>query len=247
MSAVDDAIENSPLYSRDLAPVVAERCTWSLWNLAAVWVGMAVCIPTWLLASYMIRSGLDWVEALTIIFIANVIVTVPMILNGHAGVRYRLPFAVLGRAAFGITGVHGPALVRALVACGWFGVQTWIGGLAIHAMGCVLVGIPLEAGLTPGKFVGFALSLALNVLIIWRGIDSIRRLETIAAPLLLGVGLMLVAWGANEGGGFTTVLRQSAQLEQPTVAYDAQGGLLLAPLRDRSGGGQSRRVPHWIA
>lgn len=235
MAVVDNAIESSPLYSPDLAPVSSERCTWSLWNLAAVWVGMAVCIPTWLLASYMIRSGLGWVEALAIIFIANVIVTVPMILNGHAGVRYRLPFAVLGRAAFGVGGVHGPALVRALVACGWFGIQTWIGGLAIHAMGCVLAGIPVDAGLTPDKFAGFALSLALNVLIIWRGIDSIRRLETLAAPLLLGVGLLLVAWGANEGGGFGAVLGQSAQLEHPTASYDAEGSLLLAPLRDGRG------------
>lgn len=235
MAVVGDAIETSPLYSPDLAPVAAERCTWSVWNLAAVWVGMAVCIPTWLLASYMIRSGLGWMEALAIIFIANVIVTVPMILNGHAGVRYRLPFAVLARAAFGISGVHGPALVRALVACGWFGIQTWIGGLAIHAIGCVLAGVPVDVGLTPGKFVGFALSLALNVLIIWRGIDSIRRLETLAAPLLLGVGLLLVAWGAHEGGGLGTVLRQSAQLERPTVSHDAEGNLLLAPLRHGNG------------
>ncbi len=235
LAGADVAIEGSPLHAADLAPLAEDRCTWSLWDLAAIWVGMAVCIPTWLLASYMIRSGVGWTEALAIIFIANVIVTVPMILNGHAGVRYRLPFAVLGRAAFGVVGIHGPALVRALVACGWFGVQTWVGGLALYGIGCVLAGVPVVAELTPGKFAGFALSLALNLLVIWRGIDSIRRLESLAAPLLLGVGLLLVAWGVNEAGGFGAALKQTAQLERPTASYDAQGGLLLAPLSGRGG------------
>ncbi|MDE0680788.1 MAG: NCS1 family nucleobase:cation symporter-1 [Gammaproteobacteria bacterium] len=228
-------MEESPLYSADLAPAPESRCTWDLWSYAAIWVGMAVCIPTWLLASYMIRNGLDWTEALAIIFAGNLIVTVPMILNGRAGARYRLPFAVLGRAAFGVAGVHGPAMVRALVACGWFGVQTWIGGLAIHAIGCAVGGVPVEAGLTPGKFAGFALSLSLNLIIIWRGIDSIRRVEIWAAPLLLAVGLCLMAWGTAAGGGFSPVLRQGGQLDQPTAAYAADGGVVLAPLRDSRG------------
>lgn len=225
-------MEDSPLYSADLAPAPDDNCTWSLWSYAAIWVGMAVCTPTWLLASYMIRSGLNWTEALAIVFAGNLIVTVPMILNGHAGARYRLPFAVLGRAAFGIAGVHGPAMVRALVACGWFGVQTWIGGLAIHAIGCALGGLPVEAGLTLGKLAGFALSLSLNLIIIWRGIDSIRRVEFWAAPLLLAVGLCLMAWGTAVGGGFSPVLRQGDQFDRPTAAYEAGGGVVLAPLRD---------------
>lgn len=228
-------MEESPLYSADLAPAAESRCTWDLWSYAAIWVGMAVCIPTWLLASYMIRSGLNWTEALAIIFAGNLIVTVPMILNGKAGARYRLPFAVLGRAAFGVAGVHGPAMVRALVACGWFGVQTWIGGLAIHAIGCALSGVPVEAGLTTGKFAGFASSLSLNLIIIWRGIDSIRRVEIWAAPLLLAVGLCLMAWGTAAGGGFSTVLRQGGELDQPTATQEADGSVVLAPLRDARG------------
>ncbi len=233
--ARDSAIEASSLYSPDLAPSPQSRCNWTLWSFVAIWVGMAVCIPTWLLASYMIRSGLSWTEALAIIFAGNLIVTAPMILNGHAGVRYRLPFAVLARAAFGVAGVHGPAMARALVACGWFGIQTWIGGLAIHAIGCALAGVPVEAGLTAGKFAGFALSLSLNLLIIWRGIDSIRRIEMWAAPLLLVIGLCLVAWGVSAGGGFDTVLRQGAQLQRPTATYDSDGNVTLAPLRDSGG------------
>ena len=229
------AIQASPLYSADLAPAPESRCNWTFWSFAAIWVGMAVCIPTWLLASYMIRSGLSWREAIAIVFVGNLLVTAPMILNGHAGVRYRLPFAVLGRAAFGVAGVHGPAMVRALVACGWFGVQTWIGGLAIHAIGCVLAGIPVETGLTPGKFVGFAVSLSLNLFIIWRGVDSIRRLEVWAAPLLIAIGLCMMAWGAAAGGGFDKVLRQGAQLQSPTAFYDPEGSVTLAPLRDADG------------
>jgi NCS1 family nucleobase:cation symporter-1 len=128
-----DDFKSSPLYSEDLAPVPAEKRTWNTWHITALWVGMAVCIPTYLLASYMIRDGLGWVESLLIIGLANVIITIPMVLNGHAGVKYGIPFPVVGRAAFGVSGIHIPSLLRGLVACGWFGVQTWVGGLAIHS------------------------------------------------------------------------------------------------------------------
>ncbi|MCB0767125.1 MAG: cytosine permease, partial [Flavobacteriales bacterium] len=127
-------ITRSPLFSADLAPIPPEKRTWTRWNLAALWVGMAVCIPTYLLASYMMRAGLSWQAALTIIGLANLVITVPMVLNGHAGVKYGIPFPVQGRAAFGTLGVHIPSIVRAIVACGWFGVQTWIGGLAIYSI-----------------------------------------------------------------------------------------------------------------
>ena len=228
-------IEESLLYSPDLAPVPDDRRTWSTWNLAAVWVGMAACIPTYILASYMIRSGLNWVEALTIILVANLIVTVPLTLNGHAGTKYGVPFAVLGRAPFGITGVHVPALVRALVACGWFGIQTWIGGLAIHAIACTLAGVSIDSGLTVGKFVAFGLSWALTLLFIWRGTESIRLLESLAAPVLLAIGLFLVIWGANQAGSFAGVLAQSAQLERPTAQYRDDGGIAVSPLRGIDG------------
>lgn len=227
--------ESSSLYSPDLAPVSDNQRTWNTWNLAAVWVGMAACIPTYVLASFMIKSGLNWIEALTIILVANLIVTVPMTLNGHAGTKYGVPFTVLGRAPFGVAGVHVPALIRALVACGWFGIQAWIGGLAIYAIACTLTGAPIANGLTVGKFLAFGLSWALTLFFIWRGTESIRLLESLAAPVLLGIGLLLVAWGITQSGGFAVVLAQSAQLERPTAQYAADGGIVVSPLRGLDG------------
>ena len=148
-------ITHSPLYSPDLAPIPPEKRTWHKWNLAALWVGMAVCIPTYLLASYMIKSGLSWQAALTIIGLANLVITVPMVLNGHAGVNYGIPFPVQGRAAFGTRGIHIASLLRAIVACGWFGVQTWIGGLAIYSIWNAATGQEGEVALSLGKFICF--------------------------------------------------------------------------------------------
>ena len=210
-------LSSSPLYSEDLAPVPKGKRTWSKWNLAAIWVGMAVCIPTYMLAADMIKSGVSWWIALLIIGLANLIITLPMILNGHAGVKYGIPFPVLGRAAFGTKGIHIASIVRAIVACGWFGIQTWIGGLAIYAIYCVLVGqaIPLE--LTAGKFVSFAIFWLINIFFVWRGTESIRWLEEFSAPILVFIGLLLIGWGTYQAGSFSTVLEQSKQLERPSA------------------------------
>ena len=229
------AMETSPLYSPDLAPTPKVQRTWSTWDIAAIWVGMAACIPTYILASYMIRSGLNWGEALAIIFVANLIVTVPLILNGQAGSKYGLPFAVLGRAPFGVIGVHVPAMARALVACGWFGVQTWIGGLAIHAIACTLVGAPIESGLSAGKFCAFAISWGLTLFFVWRGTESIRQLERLAAPMLLLVGLALMGWASGQAHSPAAILGQSSQLESPTAQYRDDGAVELSPLRELDG------------
>ncbi|MCB1049481.1 MAG: NCS1 family nucleobase:cation symporter-1 [Acidobacteria bacterium] len=224
---------NSDLYSADLAPVEASHKTWNWWHMTAIWIGMAVCIPTYLLASYMIKSGLGWVEALVIIFVANIIVTVPMVLNGKAGVDYGVPFPVLGRAAFGVFGVHIPAIVRAIVACGWFGIQTWIGGLAFYAIGCAALGITPSSGLSLGQFIGFGLFWLVNLYFIWKGTESIRWLESWAAPILLGIGLLLIIWGASGAGGFAKVLDQSAQMQRPAASLQTNGNgidLVLTPL-----------------
>ncbi|WP_298897246.1 NCS1 family nucleobase:cation symporter-1 [uncultured Psychroserpens sp.] len=207
-------VSDSPLYSDDLAPVPSNQRTWSKWHLAAIWVGMAVCIPTYLLASYMIKTGLNWYEALIIIGLANLIITIPMVLNGHAGVKYGVPFPVIGRAAFGTKGVHLASVTRGVIACGWFGVQTWIGGLAIYAIFNAITGSTGELGLSIGKFVGFAIFWFVNMYFIWKGTESIKWLETYSAPILIIMGLILIYWSYSKAEGFSVVLDQSVQLEK---------------------------------
>ena len=171
-------VSKSSLYSEDLAPIPASQRTWSKWNLAAIWVGMAVCIPTYLLASYMIKTGLNWYEALIIIGIANLIITIPMVLNGHAGVKYGIPFPVIGRATFGTKGVHLTAVTRGIIACGWFGIQTWIGGLAIYSIFNALTGSTGALGLSVGKFMGFGIFWIINMYFLWKDTNSIKWLGT---------------------------------------------------------------------
>ncbi len=231
-------ISTSPLYSEDLAPVPPKGRTWNKWNLAAIWVGMAVCIPTYLLASYMIKTGLNWYEALIIIGLANLIITIPMVLNGHAGVKYGIPFPVIGRAAFGIRGVHIASVARGIIACGWFGVQTWIGGLAIYAIFNAITGTPETMGLSFGKFAGFAVFWLINIYFIWKGTESIKWLETYSAPILIVMGLVLIGWGYREAGGFSIVLKQGEQLKKTAAVLeekDHQLFLKLNPLDDKVG------------
>lgn len=194
-------VSGSPLYSADLAPVPRDKRTWNLWNLAALWVGMAVCIPTYILASYMIKSGLSWQASLIIIGLANVMVTIPLALNGHVGVKYGIPFPVFGRASFGINGIHVISILRAIVACGWFGVQTWIGGLAFYAIWNALTGSIGSQDLSFGKFVGFGSFWLINMYFIWKGTESIKWLENLSAPILILIGVALIGWSANKAGG----------------------------------------------
>src|SRR5882757_1511020 len=140
------------LSNADLAPVPPEQRTWNLWNFAALWVSMAACIPTYMLASSLIGGGMNWSQAIFTIFLGNVIVLIPMVLNAHAGTRYGIPFPVFCRAAFGTVGANVPALLRALVACGWFGIQTWIGGNAIYKI--VSLFVPSLATGTPLPVLG---------------------------------------------------------------------------------------------
>lgn len=231
-------VSKSSLYSEDLAPVPASQRTWSKWNLAAIWVGMAVCIPTYLLASYMIKTGLNWYEALIIIGIGNLIITIPMVLNGHAGVKYGIPFPVIGRAAFGTKGVHLTAVTRGIIACGWFGVQTWIGGLAIYSIFNALTGSTGALGLSVGKFMGFGIFWIINMYFIWKGTESIKWLETYSAPILIIMGIALLYWSYAKAGGFSIVLDQSVQLEKTAVHISKDGDsyyLNLNVLKDKKG------------
>ena len=194
----------SALYNEDLAPIPPEKRTWGTYNYASLWVAMSVCIPTYMLASGLIAGGMSWKQAIGTILLGNLIVLAPMILNAHAGTKYGIPFPVYARAAFGVRGANVPALLRAIVACGWFGIQTWIGGQAIYSMLQVLwPAAATHAGVSWMCFFAFWL---LNMLVVWRGIATIKFLEGIGAPFMLGIGLLLLFWITSKAGGLGPVL-----------------------------------------
>jgi NCS1 family nucleobase:cation symporter-1 len=204
-------------WSPDLAPIPAAARTWGLKDYAALWIALSACIPTYMLASSLIEEGMNWRQAVLTIFVGNLIVLVPMVLNAHAGTRYGIPFPVYCRAAFGLRGANVPALLRALVACGWFGIQCWIGGWAIYKV--LAIYRPAWESLSPLPVVGITLPQvacflafwALNLLVIWRGMDSVRALFNIKAPLLIALGLALLAWAYQAAGGFGPILSQPSQ------------------------------------
>ncbi len=198
------AAHDSSLYNEDLAPIPLERRTWGTYNYASLWVAMSVCIPTYMLASGLIAGGMSWKQAIGTILLGNLIVLIPMILNAHAGTKYGIPFPVYVRASFGVRGANVPAVLRALVACGWFGIQSWIGGQAIYSMLSVLwPSAANHAGVSWACFLAFWL---LNMLVIWRGIETIKFLEGVGAPFMLGVGLLLLWWITRKAGGLGPVL-----------------------------------------
>src|SRR5947208_10675597 len=213
-SPATSRIESSPLYNPDLAPASAERRHWGTYNYAALWISMSVNILTYMLAASLIQGGMDWKQALATIFLGNVIVLGPMLLNSHPGAKYGIPFPVLARASFGVLGANLPALLRSLVACGWFGIQTWIGGWAIYKLIEVMwPGIatlpqllPAFVGLNTGEFLCFMVFWAMNVWIVLRGMDSIKFLETWGSPFLLAVGVALFVWAAARAGGIGPML-----------------------------------------
>jgi nucleobase:cation symporter-1, NCS1 family len=210
-SLAPDTIRESSLYNKDLAPVPPARRTWRTYNYAALWISMSVNIPTYMLASGMIAGGMNWKQALFTVFLGNVLVLIPMLLNAHAGARYGIPFPVFARASFGVLGANVPAILRALVACGWFGIQTWIGGQAINAM--IIALAPSWAHATYGAAVCFAAFWLLNVLVIARGIETIRFLQGISAPFLLLIGLALLLWARSKAGGFGPMLATPSKFQ----------------------------------
>jgi NCS1 family nucleobase:cation symporter-1 len=206
-----ETIESSSLYNKDLAPVPAERRTWRTYDYAALWISMSVNIPTYMLASGMIAGGMSWKQALFTVFLGNVLVLIPMLLNAHAGAQYGIPFPVFARASFGVLGANVPAILRALVACGWFGIQTWIGGQAINAMIVALA--PSWASFLAGPAICFVFFWLLNVLVILRGIETIRFLQGISAPFLLLIGLALLLWARSKAGGFGPMLSRPSKFQ----------------------------------
>ena len=212
-------VSHSPLWNRDLAPTTIKERTWSTWNIAALWIGMSVVITTYTLAGGFIEAGMNWWQAMITILLGNTIVLIPMILNAHAGTKYGVSFPVLSRAAFGTKGANVPAMLRAIVACGWFGIQTWIGGTALdmlfgfmfrawNNLSTTFLDVPLHTWLA------FLLFWAIQVAIILKGVEGIKYLETWAAPLLLAGGLVLLIWAAWRAGGLGRVLTESAALQR---------------------------------
>src|SRR5262245_30657742 len=203
-------VSSSPLWNKDLAPTTIAQRKWSVWSIAALWISMSACIPTYQLASSLVSAkiGMNWWEAVLTIFLGNLIVLVPMILNAHAGTKYGIPFPVYCRASFGTWGANIPAILRALVACGWFGIQTWIGGAAIYKILAEFwpsLADPSHAkvvGITWPQFAGFMVFWAINVWVIYKGINTIRILLNIKAPLLIILGLLLLWWAYDRAGGF---------------------------------------------
>src|SRR3954465_10654796 len=204
-------VRSSPLWNPDLAPTDPSRRTWSTYNIAALWIGMSVVITTYTLASGLMQEGMWWWQAMLTILLGNVIVLVPMILNAHAGTKYGISFPVLCRASFGVRGARVPAMLRALVACGWFGIQTWIGGLALNTL--LVAARPRWSSVPANIWIAFAVFWAIQVWIIVHGLDGIKKLEGWSAPLLLGGGALLLWWAARRGGGLGNVLAQSTRLQ----------------------------------
>ncbi|MEK8024231.1 MAG: NCS1 family nucleobase:cation symporter-1 [Candidatus Hydrogenedentota bacterium] len=208
----------TPLANHDIVPTMANQRTWSTTHIASLWVGMAVCIPTYQLAGGMLNSGMSWSQAIFTVFLGNLIVLIPMILNAVPGTKYGIPFPVLVRASFGTLGSNVPAILRALVACGWFGIQTWIGGSAIYEL-VKIVSPGIEAaphtplGINAAQLGCFLFFWLMNMYFIWKGTESIKWMETLAAPFLIILGLMLLGWAYNRAGGFGPMLATPSKFQ----------------------------------
>jgi NCS1 family nucleobase:cation symporter-1 len=214
---LEDDVSQSPLWNKDLAPTPLSRRTWSTYNIAALWIGMAVVITTYTLASGLMQQGMTWSQALITILLGNTIVLIPMILNAHAGTKYGVSFPVLSRASFGVKGANVPAMLRAIVACGWFGIQTWIGGLALDAL--MTAAWPGWTNIPAGKAITFMAFWLLQVAIILKGTEGIKILESWSAPLLLLGGVALLVWAIRNGGGLGNILRESSNLQKGSTPF----------------------------
>ncbi|HVT59869.1 MAG TPA: NCS1 family nucleobase:cation symporter-1 [Thermoanaerobaculia bacterium] len=211
-------VTDSPLFNPDLAPVPAARRTWTTYNYAALWISMAHCIPTYMLAGSLIAVRMNWWQALLTIGLGNLIVLVPILLNSHPGTKYGIPFPVLARSSFGTAGANLPAMLRAVVACGWFGIQTYIGGEAVRTLleaiwpgfarfggGFSIAGLGVPSALT------FLLFWALNILIIYRGMNAVRVFENWAAPIVLLMAAWLLVWAVGRAHGLGPMLSEPSK------------------------------------
>ncbi len=205
------------LINDDLRPTTEAQRTWRWYHFAALWIGMVMCIPAYMLAASLIESGMSWSQAVGTVFLGNAIVLIPMLLIGHAGAKYGIPYAVLARASFGTIGARLPAILRALVACGWYGIQTWFGGMLLHTLVGVVLGQPLGGekiaglGITFSQLLCFLGFWAIQFYYIVHGIESIRKLETYTAPFKIVICFVLLWWAYSKAGGFGPIIDQPSQ------------------------------------
>ncbi|QDP97820.1 NCS1 family nucleobase:cation symporter-1 [Microlunatus elymi] len=212
-----DDLAQSQYVNDDLAPVPLKRRTWSTYSYAALWIGMSHNLATWALAAGLIAVGMNWAQAILVIAVANVIVLVPMLLNAHAGTKYGIPYPVFLRSIYGVRGANFGALLRAFIACGWFGIQTWLGGSGVAVvLGRVFGDWWDNAGTVAGEkwtlWVSFAIFWVLQMLLIWKGMDTIRRFENWAGPAVLAVAIVMLIWIVTKVGGFGPLINQPSKL-----------------------------------
>ena len=217
LARIKAEVSASSLYNEDLAPTGPEERTWTTYNIAALWIGMSIVITTYLLASGLMAAGMNWWQALLTISLGNLLVLIPMLLNAHAGTKYGVPFPVFVRASFGVRGANFAAIARALVACGWFGIQTWLGGAALNALLTAAWGG--WANVPGSTFIAFFVFWVIQVVIILFGVEGVKYFESFAAPLLIGGGIALLIWGFVAGGGVGNVFSTSAELQQGDAPF----------------------------
>lgn len=207
--------------NEDLRVTTPNERTWGIWNYAALWISMSLCIPTYMLASSLIEGGMNWWQAVLTVFLGNTIVLIPMVLNGHAGAEYGIPFPVFARSSFGIRGANIPAVLRAIVACGWFGIQTWIGGYSLFqlikvwfpAIGFLPMVFPEGMHLETGPALTFFAFWCLNMYVIYKGIDSIKKLLLFKAVFLPAAAFLLLLWAISAANGVGPLLAQPAKFQ----------------------------------
>jgi nucleobase:cation symporter-1, NCS1 family len=202
-------VNDPSLSNRDLRPTTPAQRTWTIYNYIALWFSMSMEITTYQLASSLIAKGMDWKQAVATVLLGNLIVLIPMLLNAHAGAKYGIPFPVFIRAPFGVRGANLPAILRAIVACGWFGIQSWIGGQAIDSM--LVVIWPSLAGAGGVLWASFLFFWLLNMVVVWRGVESIKHLQAFGAPFMFAMAALLMIWVRAKAGGFGTMLSTPSQ------------------------------------
>ncbi len=222
-----DTLKSNSIYSPDLKPVDIKERTWNYYHIAALWIGMSVQVPTYTLASGLIANGMNWWQAIVTIFLGNMIVLAPMILIAFAGTKYGIPYPIFCRASFGIKGAHLPSLLRAGVACGWFGIQCWIGGEFLY---CALSGIFPVLVLYPSfKFITFFIFWAINLYIGYRGAESIKWMEAMGAPILIGIGFVVIFWAVYAAGSIATLLGATDRIASAGGVSKASFAALFLP------------------